>query len=112
MGAPLSAGSGPDFGLRRLAPDRGPRAAGMSTWRAIVAMARIQVWVWALSGLLVSGVVYIFPLVPGLVVRQFLDALSSGATFGPNLWTPLALLVAAGVASGVCFVGGFVAEQS
>jgi len=83
----------------------------MSTWRAVVAMARVRVWVWALSGLLVSGIVYIFPLVPGLVVRQFLDALSSGATFGPNLWTPLALLVGASVAGAVCFFGGFIAEQ-
>src|SRR3984893_9945249 len=111
MGPTDSIGWRPEIGLRRPAPIGRPRAAGMSTWRAIWAMARVRVWVWVASGVLVSGVVYIFPLVPGLVVRQYLDALSGGATLGPNLWTPLALLVAAGLASGVCFIGGFIAEQ-
>jgi ATP-binding cassette subfamily B protein len=83
----------------------------MNTWRAIIAMARVRLWLWLLSGCLVGGIVYVFPLVPGLVIRQFLDTLSNGATFGPNVWTPLALLVAAGVARGVFMTGGFVAER-
>ncbi len=83
----------------------------MSTWHAILAMARVRLWLWVLSGFLVSGVVYGFPLVPGLVVRQYLDTLSGGATFGPNLWAPLALLVGAGAGSGVCMISGFVVEQ-
>jgi len=69
----------------------------VSTWRAIAAMARVRLWLWLLSGCLASGVIYAFPLVPGLVIRQFIDTLSNGATFGPNLWTPLALLVAVAI---------------
>src|SRR5438270_906354 len=111
MGPAGGTGDGSDVGLRRSAPHRGTRAAGVNTWRAIRAMARVRLWLWLLAGFLVSCVAYVFPLVPGLVVRQFLDMLSSGAAFGPNLWTPLAFLIAAGVARALCFIGGFLAEQ-
>src|SRR5438552_5737056 len=111
MGPTGGTGDGSDVGLRRSAPHRGTRAFGMNTWDAITAMARVRLWLWLLAGFLVSCVVYVFPLVPGLVVRQFLDMLSSGAAFGPNLWTPLAFLIAAGVARALCFIGGFLAEQ-
>jgi ATP-binding cassette subfamily B protein len=40
---------------------------------------------------------YGLPLVPGLIVRQFLDTLTGGATMGFEYWLPLALL--AGVAA-------------
>ncbi len=83
----------------------------MSTWRAIAAMASVRLWLWILSGSLASGVIYAFPLVPGLAVRQFIDMLSNGATFGPNLWTPLALLVALAVVRGVTMISGFLAER-
>jgi ATP-binding cassette, subfamily B, bacterial len=83
----------------------------VSTWRAVAAMARVRLWLWLLSGCLASGIIYAFPLVPGLVVRQFLDTLSNGATFGPNLWTPLALLVALAVVRGVTITAGFLAER-
>ena len=83
----------------------------MSTWRAIWAMASVRVWLWILSGCLASGIIYAFPLVPGLVVRQFIDTLSNGATFGPNLWTPLALLVAVAIVRGFTMIVGFLAER-
>src|SRR5436853_568880 len=98
MGPARGTGRRPDFSLFGAAAHWGPGAAGVSTWRAIWAMARVRLWLWILSGFLASGVMYAFPLVPGLVVRQFIDTLSNGATFGPNLWTPLALLVAVAVA--------------
>src|ERR1700675_2544965 len=85
--------------------------ADRSTWRAVVGMARIRLWMYLLSGLLASGVFYVFPLVPGLLVRQFLDALSGGATVGLNLWTPLALLVAASVVRALLLVLGVAAER-
>src|SRR5258708_19171209 len=74
-------------------------------------MATVRTWLWLLSGCLASGVIYAFPLVPGLVIRQFLDTLSSGATFGPNLWTPLALLVAVAFVRGMTMIAGFLAER-
>jgi ATP-binding cassette subfamily B protein len=82
-----------------------------STWRAVVGMARVRLWLYLLSGLLASGIFYVFPLVPGLLVRQFLDALSGGATVGLNLWTPLALLVAASVVRALLLVLGVAAER-
>jgi ATP-binding cassette subfamily B protein len=83
----------------------------VNTWRAIVAMARVRLWLYVLSGILASGVFYVFPLVPGLLVRQYLDALSGGASVGLNLWTPLALLVGASVARAALLVLGTAAER-
>src|ERR1700687_3616292 len=85
--------------------------AERSTWRAVVGMARVRLWLYLLSGLLASGVFYVFPLVPGLLVLQFLASLSGGATVGLNLWTPLALLVAASVVRAVLMVMGTAAER-
>ena len=64
----------------------------MTTWQAVVQMARYRQWLFFGSGVLVGGAFYVFPLLPGLFVSQFLNALSHGATVGLNLWTPLALL--------------------
>jgi ATP-binding cassette subfamily B protein len=83
----------------------------VNTWRAIVGMARVRLWLYLLSGLLASGVFYLFPLVPGLVARQFLDELSGGAPVGLSLWLPLALLVAVAVARAILTVIGAAAER-
>ena len=69
----------------------------MSIWRAILGMASVRWWMYLLSGLFASGIFYVFPLIPGLVVRQFLNDLSDGAQVGPSLWLPLALLLAVAV---------------
>jgi ATP-binding cassette subfamily B protein len=86
-------------------------SAENSTWRAVVGMARVRPWLYLSSGLLASGVFYVFPLVPGLLVRQFIDALSGGATLGANIWTPLALLVALSVVRAVLNTLGSLAER-
>src|SRR3977135_4502413 len=85
--------------------------AEYSTWQAVVALARVRLWLYLLSGVLASGVFYVFQLVPGLLVRQFLDALSGGAPVGLHLWTPLALLVAASVVRAVLLIIGTAAER-
>jgi ATP-binding cassette subfamily B protein len=83
----------------------------VNTWRAILAMARFRVWLFVLSGLLVGCAVYVFPLLPGLILRQYLDELSGGATVGLNLWTPLALLAAVAVARAAVLVLAVAAER-
>jgi len=40
---------------------------------------------------------YLFPLIPGLIVREFFDRLTANAQAGPGVWTLLALLVAVAV---------------
>jgi ATP-binding cassette subfamily B protein len=74
-------------------------------------MARFRVWLFVLSGLLVGCAVYVFPLLPGLILRQYLDELSGGATVGLNLWTPLVLLAAVAVGRAAVLVLAVAAER-
>lgn len=63
---------------------------------------------YVLSGLLASTTFYLFPLLPGLVVRRFLDSLSGSAQAGMDIRTMLALLVSialVGAAATVAAVG-------
>ncbi|HMA35047.1 MAG TPA: ABC transporter ATP-binding protein [Chloroflexia bacterium] len=69
-----------------------------SDWWYLWRLARYRPALWLLSGLLASGMFYLFPLVPGLIVRPFLDTLAGGAGAGWSLWGLLALLVGATVA--------------
>jgi len=55
-------------------------------------MASLRWWLFLLAGLGASVAAYAFPLAPGLIVRQYFDALSGGA----DVWAPLVIL--AGVA--------------
>lgn len=66
-------------------------------WRFVVAMVRFQPWLFAASALTASTLLYLVPLLPGLIVRDFFNTLTdeSGARFG--VWTLLALLVGVGV---------------
>ena len=63
------------------------------TWRYIIHLARYKPWLYLTSGLFASIISYLFPLFPGLVVRQILDRLSGATPAAGNLWTLLALLV-------------------
>ncbi len=77
-------------------------------WRLI----RYRPGLYLLSGLLASGMFYLFPLVPGLIVRPFLDALAAGTPAGWNLWSLLALLVGSVLARVVALVGAVTAETT
>jgi ATP-binding cassette subfamily B protein len=83
----------------------------VSTWRAILAMASVRWWLFVLAGLGASIAAYAFPLAPGLVVRQYFDSLSGGATFGLDVGTPLVILAAIAVVRTVVTVVAVAAER-
>jgi ATP-binding cassette, subfamily B, bacterial len=62
------------------------------TWHAIISLATVRARVFVLMGVLIGCAAYGVQLVPGLLIRSFIDALSGGAPVGLNAWTPLALL--------------------
>jgi ATP-binding cassette, subfamily B, bacterial len=66
----------------------------LPTWRYMARLAGYRPLHYLASGLLASIMFYLFPLLPGLVVRQVFDRLSGEAPVGANLWTLLSLLVA------------------
>ncbi len=81
-------------------------------WWYLWRMARYRFGLYLLSGLLASGVFYIFPLVPGLIVRALLDQLAAGAPAGWNLWTLLALLVGVALVRVLSVIPTVAAETS
>jgi ATP-binding cassette subfamily B protein len=74
-------------------------------WRYVLRLARFKPGLYLGSGLLASMLFYLFPLLPGLVIREFFDALSGDAPAAFGVWTALALLVGIGVGSSVALVG-------
>lgn len=84
----------------------------MKYWWFIWQLIRFRPGMYLLSGLLASIMFYVFPLVPGLIVRQVLDELSGQAPATLGTWTLIALLVGAAVARvGVTF-GAVAAEMT
>jgi ATP-binding cassette subfamily B protein len=82
------------------------------TLRVIWRLGRFSPWHYLASGVLVDLVVYLLPLVPGLVVRGLFDTLTNHAAAGWNVESLLALLVATGVVRLFVGVGANVAESS
>ena len=67
----------------------------MSLIRALARLATFKLWLYLLSGVLASWMFYLFPLLPGLVLRVVFDRLSGEATLadGPlGGWTVYGLL--------------------
>ncbi len=77
-------------------------------WR----LARFSPWHYLAMGTLVLLAGYLFPLVPGLVVREILNTLTGRAAAGWNVQSLLALLAAVGLAQAVASVASGVAESS
>ncbi len=86
--------------------------ASLPTWRYIVRLARYRPWLYLTSGLLASVMFYLFPLLPGLVVKQVFDKLTGEATVSLGLWTLLALLAGIAVARQTAIIGAVAAEVS
>lgn len=84
----------------------------MRPWRYIWRLARYKPALFLLSGTLASTLFYLFPLLPGLIVRQFFNALTGEAPAGLGVWGLLALLVGVSVARVTGMIGGFLAETT
>lgn len=84
----------------------------MSYWRYIWGLITFRPGIYAASGLLASGMFYIFPLVPGLVVQAFLDKISRQARLDAGLWWLIALLVGVAVARVAALLGAIAAEMT
>jgi ATP-binding cassette subfamily B protein len=83
----------------------------MTMLRSVVALARYKLWLFLLSSFLVSCF-YLFPLVPGLVMRDFFDELAQPTPSAEALRLPLVQLVAAAAARLVTLIVGNAAERS
>jgi ATP-binding cassette subfamily B protein len=84
----------------------------VSTWRVIARLALFKPWLYLTSGLLASIMFYLFPLVPGLIVRRVFDTLTNSAPATMSVWGLLALLVGVAVVRVTALIGAVVAEVS
>jgi len=81
-------------------------------WWYIWRLARFRLPLYLLSGLLASTMFYIFPLIPGLFVRQIFDALSAGAPASDSLWSYVALIAVVGPVQMLSNIGANAAETT
>ncbi|HEY0072224.1 MAG TPA: ABC transporter ATP-binding protein, partial [Chloroflexia bacterium] len=89
-----------------------PGTKPVKHWWFIWRLIRFRPGMYLLSGLTASIMFYVFPLVPGLIVRQVFDELSGSAPATLGTWTLIALLVGAAVVRvGVTF-GAVAAEMT
>lgn len=76
----------------------------------MVKLATYRFHLYLASAMLASTSFYLFPLVPGLIVKRILDTLSHDAQAGATVWTLIALLVGAALVEAVANVAGGVIE--
>lgn len=84
----------------------------MPTWKQIWRLARFKFWLYLASGLLASNMFYLFPLIPGLIVRRIFDSLTGDAPAGLNLWGLVALLVGVSIGRASALLAAVIAENS
>ncbi|MCL5996199.1 MAG: ABC transporter ATP-binding protein/permease [Chloroflexi bacterium] len=85
------------------------------TWWYLWRMARFRFGLYLLSGSLASTTLYLFPLLPGLVVRHIFDLLAEGTPAG--VWaapvqTLIALLVGIAIGRGAAIIVAVAAEMT
>jgi ATP-binding cassette subfamily B protein len=82
----------------------------MKNWWYLWRLARFRFGMYVLSGLLASCMFYLFPLIPGLIVRRFFGVLTGDAPATFGVWGLLALLVGVGVARAAALIGAVASE--
>ncbi|MFL5733122.1 MAG: ABC transporter ATP-binding protein [Chloroflexia bacterium] len=85
-----------------------PHGIGWYAWRLIT----FRPLLYLTSGLLASIMSYVFPLVPGLIVREVFNKLSGEATADLGIWSLIALLVGVAIVRAVALLGGAAAEST
>lgn len=84
----------------------------MKTWRLLWRLIRFRPGTFLASGLMASILFYVFPLLPGLIVRQLFNDLTGGQTAGLSVTSLIALFVGAGVGRVVSLSGAIYAEST
>lgn len=82
----------------------------MKDWQSLLRLARFRLGWYLLSGVLASTVFYLFPLVPGLLVRRFLNELT---TTGPSVgvhWGLLIALIAVAITRALTMIASLATE--
>src|SRR5689334_958837 len=84
----------------------------MKVWKLLWGLARYRLHLYLASGLLASTMFYLFPLIPGLIIRWFFDALTGAAPAGLNEWSLIALLLGTTVFRAIALMLASLAERT
>ena len=82
----------------------------MKPWRVVVELARFKPALYLASGSTASILFYLIPLLPGLIIREFFDALTGESPAAFGVWTALALFAGVGAARFAGLIVANVAE--
>ncbi len=83
----------------------------MKTYAFMWRMIRYRPWLYLANGTCWT-LIHMAPLLPGLLVQAFFDRLSGATPAGLNLWTLIALLLAANLGRAALIVGGGLADTT
>ena len=84
----------------------------MDTWWYMWRMIRYRPWLYLINGVLWT-LIHLFPLLPGLIAREFFNTLEGQAGFGLGTWGLIALLLATALAQiMLIFAGGLTVTSS
>ena len=98
--------------MAKNAAAREPEQAPGVPWAHIGRLIRFRPVPYLLSAFFVSISLYLFPLVPGLIVRRVLDQLTGDAPAGPGIATLIALLIGAGLVNLGAHLAGSAADHT
>jgi ATP-binding cassette subfamily B protein len=91
---------------------RSTTVRGWPAWRYIWRLARYRFALYLFSGVFTSVMVYVLPLVPGLIVKAFFDALAQAGGGQFAGWGWLWLFVAAAIVRAVSLVLAWAGERT
>ena len=82
----------------------------MKTYQFMWRMIRYRPWLYLANGIL-WALIHVFPLLPGLVAREFLDTLTGDARFTFGIWGLIALLIGIALAQIALEFGGIYTDS-
>jgi ATP-binding cassette subfamily B protein len=81
----------------------------MSTFSFLLRLTRYRIWLYVLNTMAWT-LIYLAPIVPGWVTKQFFDTLTGSSVYGFNVWTLIALLLASALARVILILFGFISD--
>ncbi|ULL17809.1 ABC transporter ATP-binding protein [Paenibacillus sp. H1-7] len=83
----------------------------MSTFTFLWRITKYRPLLYILNAIAWS-LIYLAPIIPGWITKEFFDTLSGGAVYGFSIWTLIVLLIAAALGKSVLIVLGFITDIS
>ncbi|NHN33952.1 ABC transporter ATP-binding protein [Paenibacillus agricola] len=81
----------------------------MSTFGFLFKLTRYRIGLYLLNALAWT-LIYLMPIIPGWITKQFFDTLTGSSPFGFSVWALIALLIASALGRVVLIVIGFVTD--